>query len=194
MATTTSNAPSRTPMTSGSPPPTPLGTRQATAMQAPPVAPAARAVRKWVKVMRWIFFIGVWVILAAIVAQLILIGRFLFTGASLDAHAAVGWITAHNLGPLVLIVSAFTRMGWKMHTMATVALVVLALTPIVATWKYVDNATLFGASALHPTSAILVFTLLLLVVQRQGAFVRSPVRTAAPKPGPAAGRVASPPA
>jgi hypothetical protein len=128
-------------------------------------------------VLRTVYLVLLWVLLAGLATQFALIGLVLFQDAAfLDAHISVGWILGHMVGPLVLIVGFFARLGRAAIIMGAVNLVLLVVLPVLATLRDTNGYV----AALHPLLALAVFTLTLHLAARTRSVVPRPLGAATP--------------
>lgn len=115
-----------------------------------------------------------WAFVAGLLAQVFLIGLFIFdprnTGA-LAAHQGLGWLL--HLVPLVVLVFAYLARAGRRHWQWAAALaVVVFVVPLLATMR--DSSTV--AAALHPVGAMLSFALAALVAWNASRALQSRTR------------------
>lgn len=111
-----------------------------------------------VRAFRLLYLVLAWLFLAGLVYQVFLIGLGLFGNpANRGAHATFGWIL--HLAPLlVLLFAALSRAGSRHWQWALALAIVVFLVPIFATMR--TSPTL---AALHPVSAVVAFTIAVVV-------------------------------
>lgn len=157
-------------------------------MVEPAPAPKAPGQRK---IVRTVFMVLVWLLSAALLVQVLLIGLGLFYEASyLEAHAGLGWILGHNIAPIVMIVGLFCKLGRTGLIVTVVNLVLILALPILAAEREAAGGLV---SALHPLTAVAVVVLTLYLAAKARSVVPAPwgsapatPKLAAPTPPPAA--------
>ena len=112
-----------------------------------------------VRASRLLYLFLAWLFVAGLIVQVFLIGIGLFGDPAFRAtHATFGWIL--HLSPLlVLLFAALSRAGRPHWLWALALTVVTFLVPIFATLR--DSSPVLAA--LHPVSAVLSFTIAVVV-------------------------------
>ena len=112
-----------------------------------------------VRASRLLYLVLSWLFLVGLVVQVFVIGLGLFGDPAYRAtHRDLGWIL--HLSPLlVLLFAALSRAGSRHWQWALALALVVFLVPIFATLR--DSSAVLAA--LHPVSAVLAFTLAVIV-------------------------------
>ncbi len=96
--------------------------------------------------------------LFGVVAQVFLIGLYLFNHQSIDAHATFGWML--HLSPILVLLFAFLARAGRSHWLWALALaLVVFIVPILAVMRDSNPVV----AALHPVGAMLAFGLAAIV-------------------------------
>lgn len=130
--------------------------------------------------VRILYFLGTWLVAAAILLQVVLIGFYLFDTkpAYLGAHEGIGFLTSHALAPIVLIIGFFARLGRNLVIVNAATLVLAFVTPVFAGLA----ATSPKAAAFHPLSAVLLFACMFYLMLRVRGLLPAPWGTATKAP------------
>ena len=124
-------------------------------------------------------------VLAAIVAQPLLIGLFLFGAVHTpDLHAGVGYTLFEFGVPLLLIAALLARLPRNEMLLTLLLMVDLVLQEILVNLR--DTSSVLAA--LHPLNAFALLLLAVAVVRRDRALLREPEEAPAPGRLPADGR------
>ena len=136
-----------------------------------------------VRASRFMYVILAWAFVLGLVVQVFLIGLGLFGDPGMRAvHASFGWVL--HLFPLLVLVFAFLSRAGSSHWQWALALtIVVFLVPIFAIFRDSSSAL----AALHPVSAVIAFTLAVVVAFNSLRAWRSPLPT-----GHAAGSIGGP--
>lgn len=134
-----------------------------------------------VRASRLLYLALAWLFVAGLVFQVFLIGLGMFgDAAARETHATFGWIL--HLVPLpILVFAALSRAGSRHWQWALALAVIVFLVPIFATMR--TSSTVLAA--LHPVSAVLAFTLAVVVAIDAWRAWRSPLAGTTPAPTPA---------
>lgn len=137
------------------------------------------------KVVRIVYLFATWLLLAAILLQVLLIGLGLFydgyRAKYTAAHEGLGWVIGHMFAPLALVVGFFARLGWKLIVVNATTLVLVLVLPVLATGNGL-------AAGFHPLVAVSVFALIFYMIGKVREMIPAPFGTApslaAPSRGP----------
>jgi len=130
-----------------------------------------------VRASRFLYLVLAWMFVVGLVTQVFLIGLGLFGDASFRAtHAAFGWIL--HLSPLLVLLFAGVSRAGRADWLWALALAVLVfLVPIFATLR-----TTPPLAALHPVSAVVSFTVAIVVARTALRAWRAPQPSTTPQP------------
>lgn len=121
-------------------------------------------------VMRYVYLGVLLLSTAAMLLQAFSAGRYIFgVAADNSLHAAVGWPFAHAFSALILLTAVFTKSGWRTYAGSAVAVVLLAVLPILAVANEKGPA---AVEAFHPPLAMVILGLLLWLDARAIRLVR----------------------
>ncbi len=135
------------------------------------------------RVARWVYFTLISLFLAGVLVQAFLIGQYLFAGESSTMHMHLGWILAHNVAPLALLLSFFLKGGKAFWIPSIIWGVVTYIMPILATMDEDGPSTV---AALHPVAAMTVLLLSAWLLWRAWGLVSEaePTKPASPTMAP----------
>jgi hypothetical protein len=121
-------------------------------------------IRRIHQVLAWLFVVSVLI-------QVLLIGLFLFAGASLMPHRAFGGIVVGILAILVAVTAGAAQLPTGKASRAGLLLLLVIVQVILPAFHRSSPVI----AALHPVNALLIFWLGVVVARNAGAALNAPV-------------------
>ena len=139
------------------------------------------AVGNAVRIARYVYLGLILLFLAGVLVQAMLAGRFMFAGADSEPHVAFGWMLAHAVGPIVLLLSFFLRGGRAFWVTSLVWGILVIVQPVLAAMA-ADGPN--EAAAFHVVVALVIFAMTAWLAQRAWAMAMAAKAAAAAPPAP----------
>jgi Family of unknown function (DUF6220) len=115
-----------------------------------------------------------WLFVVSVLIQVLLIGLFLFAGASLMPHRAFGGIVVGILAILVAVAAGAAQLPTGKASRAGLLLLLIIVQVILPAFHRSSPVI----AALHPVNALLIFWLGVVVARNAGAALNTPVEEA----------------